>query len=380
MGMAHISLHAFTVWRGVLPLRFRFRHHLADRGSVETVLLAAESAAGAVGYGQALPRGYLTGETIDSCMSDLLERWLPGMRRRRWDAGGGGIGMLDAFADLHLAADRERRLASYAAAESAAVDALLRTAALPGAACWGGPASARPLVASLPATQPAKAAWMARILRRFGYRRFKVKVGLDGEADAARLLAVRRAVGSGAWLAVDANAAWSAEEALRRIDSLKRFAVSLVEEPLRPDAGATLGEIERLTGSAVMADESLCSLADAERLLAQGSPSWWNLRFAKNGGFSGVRALSGLARDNGVALYGGVLVGETSCLAAAGRLGMGLADFRCMEYGFPRLLLRGDPFRGGPGGFFGTAEPMVRPGLGVRLLDHKMASFDRTSL
>lgn len=377
--MTTLALTGFTVWRGFFPLRIRFSHHLAARDSVETLLVAAEGAPGAVGYGQALPRSYLTGETIDSCQADLLTRWLPEMRRLRF-APGAGPAFLDALAELYCQADRERRLASYAAAELAAVDALARMAGLAGRSWWRETSSAPPLVASIPATSPRKAAWMARVLTWLGYRRFKVKAGLDEAADTARLAAVRQAVGSGAWLAVDANAAWAPEQALRRIAAMKRFAVDLVEEPLRPDADAALGEIEKKAGVAVMADESLCSAADAEKLLNQGSPSWWNLRLAKNGGFSGVRAFAALARDNGIRLYGGVLVGEASCLAAAGRIAMGLAAFQCAEYGFPRLLLKGDPFRGGPGGFFGRAGPPAGIGFGVRLLEKNLSGFARTPL
>jgi L-alanine-DL-glutamate epimerase-like enolase superfamily enzyme len=151
----------------------------------------------------------------------------------------------------------------------------------------------------------------------------------------------------------------------------------LVEEPLRPEeaAGADFTVLERELGLPVMADESLCSLSDARAILARGSPAWWNLRLAKIGGFSGWRELSSLAAERGIAVYGGILVGETSLLAAAARAVWPASGAVCGEYGFPRLFLAGDPFRGGPGGFRGcwTGDSGCRKGLGVRLSRRRLA-------
>lgn len=370
--MSTITIRRLTVSRHMLPFRLRFSHNLASRDSGETLLVEAETSGGSLGWGQVLPRGYLTGESLESCMEDINDRWNAATQALKFDLVRDARGILDVLNEIYGEADRSRRNAAFAGVDVAVVDAVCREAGIAGGVMWGGMPEPLPLVGVVPASGAGKAAWMAWMLRRLGYRRFKVKVGRDRGADDMRVAAVRKAIGSGAWLAVDANAAWDCDEALERIAGLSGYGVSLVEEPLRRGSGSmmTLGELERRSGMPLMADESLCTLADAERLLSEGSPSWWNLRLGKIGGFSGLRALARLAADNGVNVYGGVLVGETSCLAAAGRAGMGLAGFACMEYGFPRILLKNDPFRGGPGGFSGRAEPLSPRvfGLGVRIL------------
>ena len=364
--MAAARILSLDVRRASYRLRLAFKHNLASREHVDTVLVRASASGGFSGYAQALPRPYLTGETVDSCVEDIAGRWRSALPSLAFPLAGNARNLLEPLRDIYTEADRLRHNASYAAVDIAVVDALCREAGFAGGEMWGRIAGPVDLVGVVSETTPRKAALTARLLRWLGYRRFKVKVGGDAAADLVRLAAVRRAAGPGAWLAVDANAAWDADEALERLASYHKFSVSLVEEPLKPDSGATLGEMEKMSGVAVMADESLCTLADAKKLLAEGSPSWWNLRLAKIGGFSGLATLAGLAAEGGVKLYGGVLVGETSCLAAASRAAAGLAEFQCMEYGFPRVLVAGDPFRGGPGGFNGVAKPLRGPGLNVR--------------
>ncbi len=358
-----------TVRKRVFPLRMRFSHSLAARDSVETLLVEVRARGGAAGHGQALPRTYLTGETPESAREDIEGRWWNAVRRLDVEEDDDFPRLVERFAPLFAQADAERKNASYAAVECAAVDAALHALGRPAATPELSTRPPLPLVGVIGATSPRKAALTARLLRFLGYGMFKVKVGRDAAADTARLAAVRRAIGGGARLAVDANAAWEADEAAARMRGLKAFGVTLVEEPLRAGEGKGVDylRLERETGMAVMADESVCTVDDAKALLEAGSPSWWNLRFAKNGGFAGLTALAALAREGGVSVYGGVLVGETGVLAAAGRAGMFLTGARCGEYGFSRVLLKGDPFRGSPAGYRGILPPPTgrERGLGV---------------
>jgi L-alanine-DL-glutamate epimerase-like enolase superfamily enzyme len=120
-----------------------------------------------------------------------------------------------------------------------------------------------------------------------------------------------------------------------------------------------------------MADESLCSVQDAEALLPVGAGIRWNLRLAKVGGFTGLLELAALARTHGIPCQLGALVGETSILTAAARACLGITDFRWVESAFPRLLLRTDPVVGGALATRPVAAPLsnTTPGLGVALAE-----------
>lgn len=374
--MAKVSFSRIEAWKADFPLRAGFAHNLASRKRAETILIALETNGGAPGLGQALPRSYLTGESLDSVLGDVRDRWLPFLERLEIAEGEGMNGVLSALDPLYGQADKERRLSSYAAVEMAVADAYARESGIP-AVLGGNAATDRlPLVGVVSAGGVRAATWTVRIMRWLGYSRFKVKVGRDAERDERRLAAVRKTAGPGAWLAVDANQAWTLEEARARLPALSKYGVSVMEEPLRREEALprNLRALEAEGGIAVMADESICTQADAAALLGDGGPSWWNLRFAKNGGFAGMRALGALAKANGIRVYQGILVGETSVLAAAARATMFGSGAECAEYGFPRFFLRGDPFRGGPGGFTGSMTPVSADtaGLGVGLLRDKL--------
>ena len=72
---------------------------------------------------------------------------------------------------------------------------------------------------TLPAGPPDEVAARAREGLREGYACFKVKVGLPD--DVERVAAVREAVGPWPALRLDANAAWSVDEAVHAIRALE---------------------------------------------------------------------------------------------------------------------------------------------------------------
>ncbi|MCD8138503.1 MAG: hypothetical protein LUE17_01770 [Planctomycetaceae bacterium] len=350
-----------TIWRARFPLRLTFSHNLATRSEAETLLVALQTSTGHRGYGQILPRSYLSGETLATALEFLVGDLWPALQTFSLPTAGGEAAWRDAVHSLFTHADALRQPAAWAGVDIAGYDAWAGSTGFVSAA--GKSVS---LVGVIPALGPRKAWMLAKTLRLLGYRYFKVKVGRDAGQDDARLAAVRKAIGSG-WLAADANAAWEPDEAVARMRGLSRWGVAVVEEPLTPAAaaGADYRRLEADTGLATMADESLCTLADAQDLIERGRPSWWNVRLAKNGGLSGYRALARLAAGTGATVYGGILVGETGVLAAAGRVAW--RDGSCLlgEYGFSRAFLKNDPFRGSPAGYRGSMDMAATGGLGV---------------
>jgi muconate cycloisomerase len=155
-------------------------------------------------------------------------------------------------------------------------------------------------------------------IRRLGKRRIKVKVGRP--EDAERLAAVRRVLGGEIEILLDANGAWSADEAVEKISALERFGITAVEQPVPGRDLEGLARVARAVKVPIMADESICNLADALRLLELGGCGLWNLRVGKCGGLLGTLELARLAISQGIAVYLGCLVGESGLLERAGRL------------------------------------------------------------
>lgn len=69
-----------------------------------------------------------------------------------------------------------------------------------------------------------------------GIRHFKVKVGVDVTADAAKLAAIRDAFGDAVTLYADANQVWSPLQAVEWMRRLVQYDVRWIEEPTAPDS------------------------------------------------------------------------------------------------------------------------------------------------
>jgi L-alanine-DL-glutamate epimerase-like enolase superfamily enzyme len=104
-----------------------------------------------------------------------------------------------------------------------------------------------------------------------GYTMVKMKVGgLPLTQDIKRVEAVREVTGTGAALAVDANAKFRRDEALAYAKALAPFALRWFEEPCDPLDFALLAEIADAYAPPLATGENLFSTQDAENLVRFG--------------------------------------------------------------------------------------------------------------
>lgn len=68
-----------------------------------------------------------------------------------------------------------------------------------------------------------------------GWSHFKMKVGVDSEADVRRAELMRSEIGPGRKLMMDANQVWEVDQAIANVKRLARFDPWWIEEPTSPD-------------------------------------------------------------------------------------------------------------------------------------------------
>lgn len=95
--------------------------------------------------------------------------------------------------------------------------------------------SGRPVPVYASGLGPEGAVATALAKRDAGFRAFKLKVGFGTERDVGNLRAMREALGDDATIMVDANQAWSPDDAAARIAELAPFRPHWVEEPMLAD-------------------------------------------------------------------------------------------------------------------------------------------------
>ena len=158
-----------------------------------------------------------------------------------------------------------------------------------------------------------------------GFTVLKMKVGTDAATDAARVAAVREAVGPAVALRLDANQGWSARDAVRVISTLedRGLDVELVEQPVAAADLDGLAWVTARVSTPVMADESVYGLRDLVEVIRRRAADLVNVKLAKCGGLSTGRVLLDLARAHGMGTAVGSMMethvglGAAAALAAA---------------------------------------------------------------
>jgi L-alanine-DL-glutamate epimerase-like enolase superfamily enzyme len=375
VSMRVVELQAFHVR---IPLRKPFRHASYTRTSTDNVLVRCALEDGTVGFGEGVPREYVTGETIDSAMvllkdSDLRSQLEP-------------VGDFPAAAALAerlqlkpIPGDDRRCQGNGArcATEMALLDAYGRHFGQPLSAVVGLLApdllEVKPWVRYSGAITTGSLGFKIRLaalsMWLYRFQQIKVKVGIAGHDDVARLHSIRKRAGSKMDIRIDANEAWSSRDAVQRILELKPFGISAVEQPVPHEEVACLAEVRQQTALPIMLDESLCGQVDAQRVADGGLCDLFNIRLSKCGGFIPSLRLAQFARSRGLGYQLGCQIGETALLSAAGRhFASNVRDLRYVEGSYDRHLVREAlgtrnlTFRWG-----GWAPALQGPGLGVEV-------------
>ena len=169
-----------------------------------------------------------------------------------------------------------------------------------------------------------------------GFSVLKVKLG-HGD-DVAVLAAIReRFFGT---IRVDPNAAWSADEAPRRIERIARFGLEFVEQPIAPADIDGLKRVRAASDLPIVADEAAVSAADIPRLAA--ACDGVNVKLQKCGGVGPAREMIAAAHEHGLKVMLGCRAAETSvAIAAAAHLAPAV-EWADLD---GNLLITDDPYR-----------------------------------
>jgi muconate cycloisomerase len=386
--MVRSQITSIKLYRLAIPMRHRVTHAAAGRNVADPIVVVVNLADGTVGYGETLARPYVTGETPASVFDVVEHAFLPALVAFRPANFPEALELTDS---LPLEdSDGDTATAARAGVELALLDAYSRFFKRPlsevvgwlGLPGFGEPGSVGKVrfsgVLAEEHTAGLKKRW--RLMRLFGLRDQKLKVGFDNDAERLRLVdrlmgaAIRAQKGT---LRLDANGAWTedrAEEILGFCAELN-LPLECVEQPLPKGSEDELSRLRGETGTAIMLDESLVTRLDAEELIEAGGADWFNLRLAKNGGLMETIRLAALARKHGIKLVLGSLVGETGILAAAARKFLeNVPGVRFAEGNFGTFLLSEDltarSIRFSCGGRW---KPLKGLGWGVEVLPERLA-------
>lgn len=362
-----------------IPLRKAFSHAAHVRRMADPVVVQVELADHTVGYGEALARDYVTGESAETVVANIREMMPAVLLEYRPRLFAEALEMIE---QLPVADQGGRGMpAARAAMELALLDAYSRHFRRPlaeavgwlGLAGLGPPGSVESVRYSgvLSGDEVGRLRASVRKMFWFGLRDFKLKVGFPDDVERIHAVArgLGRSLGRSTTLRLDANGGWTLERAVEILQAVKDLPIRCVEQPLPANHDEQLPVLRKAIPFDVMVDESLVTIEDAQRLIDADAVDLFNIRISKNGGLLTALKLAHLAMKNNLDYQLGCMVGETSILSAAGRRFLeNVPRVLFAEGSYGRFLLAGDivdrPVQFGCGG---KVRPQGGLGWGIEV-------------
>ncbi|MBR2539780.1 MAG: dipeptide epimerase [Mogibacterium sp.] len=292
--------------------KFRFEEPMkiafATITDMETCIIKVMTDEGITGFGEAAPFPYVTGDNLETVISvgrDLREA-LIGTDPR-------SIGTVHRIMDSMYAGNT----AVKAGIDIACYDISSKSAGLPLYKFLGGSDPHLTSDVTIGIDTPERMAETALSWVRKGFGIIKVKLGEDIRTDAARIRAIREAVGEDVAIRIDANQGWTVRDAITISRELDKLGVDLIEQPVPGHDFDGLAEIRRSSPVRVAADESCHSIYDASWLARMRAVDVVNIKLMKCGGIYNAIKISAICEAAGIPCMIGCM-GESTLANLAG--------------------------------------------------------------
>ena len=219
-GREELKIKQLQVYHIKVPFKMKFGHAKGFRDFSENIVVKCVLADGTVGFGEGVPREYVTGETVRSAMSAIMQLERKPLQSNFLSFEEVAASLSDERTILEQEGDVVNN-AALSALELSILDAFggffqqplhsLVRVFVSGQYIHTEPVS---VMYSAVLSSGGTLESVARLLkfRLYGFKYVKVKVG-TGSVDVRRVAIARKMLGKGTDIRLDANGAWSFEEA-----------------------------------------------------------------------------------------------------------------------------------------------------------------------
>ena len=371
------NLKAFQI---DLPFRFSFSHAHLKRKSSKNIIVETTLESGVKGYGESLPRDYVTGETAEKVLKCYESLNLDDLARD-FQSYNEVIECLRNHG--FFKEDHRETNAARCALELSLLDAFSKEFQKPLFSFYsddfvahGDDALSVSGVISLGRIEKLMAylSWV----KATGFKQIKVKISGNLKKDIKRICLISRILGRRHQIRLDANMAYSFEDALILLREIRKYGVDTIEDPLKSEDLNRLPELKALTNVEIVLDEPICTIDEAKWFMEKSYFDVINIRISKCGGILKSLELAEFLWENGKGVQLGCQVGETSILSAAGWHFM--KNFGCLKYyegGYESYLLSRNITKEKFSIKFGgkLKAKLGDYGLGVTVLEDRLAAL-----
>ena len=207
----------------------------------------------------------------------------------------------------------------------------------------------------------------AAVHKGFACVKLKVGMGRSITEEVERVAAIREVIGPATRLRLDANEAWSLEQAIAILSGCLPYEIQYVEQPLKADDLAGMGQLRQAVPLLIAVDETVRDIESAQRILDSEVADILVIKPQLAGGLRMAQQIIQLAAQRGVSsvitstLETGIGVAAALHLAAA-------SPTIILECGLATLdKLEDDLIEEGLAVIDGQMTVPTGPGLGVSL-------------
>lgn len=324
----------------ITPLKKPFKTALRQTSISESIIVKVYTDDGLVGFGSAPPTAVITGDTMGSIKSAIVDFISPAI-----------MGMdIEEFEPImkRLHSSIYRNTSAKAAMDMALYDLYGKHYKIPLYKLFGGARKEIESDITVSVNSPEEMAKDAMEYVKSGYTTLKTKVGLDSQLDIVRVKRIREEIGSDVKLRLDANQGWIAKDAITTIRKLEDMGmnIELVEQPVKAHDLDGLKYVTDNVDTPIMADESLFSPEDAFKILKLRAADILNIKLMKCGGLHNALKINAMAESCGVECMLGSMIESKIGITAAAHLACGKLNITRVDLDAVDLMAE-DPIDGG---------------------------------
>jgi L-Ala-D/L-Glu epimerase len=300
----------FTLGRHEVTLREPFITALRRVEQYPVITFTISDQAGISGVGEAVATPAIVGDLLEEIEKDLTQVITPALRNVTvLDQGLMQLAVIGAAPSSKAAADIALR--NYFAHKSGTTLA----------ASLSGTTSQIRTDVTVPVAEPEALEEIVSQRLAQGFSSLKVKLKSEPiEKNLATMKVINSLVQGRASLRIDPNQAWDFEYSAAFLRGLATLGIEIeyLEQPVGRYEIDALSQLQELNVAPIMADESLFTMDDLEKLLKVKACTWVNVKLLKSGGITPALEIAQRASDEGLKVsIGSMMEGAGGVHAAA---------------------------------------------------------------
>ena len=305
----NITIRSIEAIPVAVPLLKPIKWARGEIRTIDNVIVVITLSDGTQGIADAPPRPTIYGETQQSITAIIEDHLAPKLK---------GLPAFDMAGVWSVMDTIAWNPAAKSAIDMALYDAQAKSLGISCAQLLGGVVKPLPVNWRLSLkSRKETLTEVEQMMKRHGFKAWKVKCGVDRARDLDLLRALRKLVGESAEITIDCNQGYSSQDLLEAAPHFEEIGIALVEEPIPARDGAGKRFVAQRMRMPISGDDSCMNPDDVLRELQIGGIRSVVIKCARTG-YTQSRQILALCRTHYTPVHNGTQADmQIGCVAAA---------------------------------------------------------------